>query len=124
MGGNLGGRRSGGIFRNSASEMQFTAAPVSNNQVLVSPCTLSVINGRATLSEKVEQMFVNENALRRIEQTVKNVGTNCLLLRWCEAYKLGEENIVLGWMEQRGSTDVNPLRSENPAEQGSCRWKS
>ena len=81
MVGSFGGRRSGGIFRNSASEMQFTAAPVSNNQVLVSPCTLSVINGRATLSEKVEQMLVNENALISSEQTDKNVGTKCLLLR-------------------------------------------
>ena len=70
----FGGRLSGGIFRNSASERQFAAAPVSNNQVLLSPCTLRVINGRAALSENVEQMLANEKELISSEQTDKTVG--------------------------------------------------
>jgi hypothetical protein len=62
-------------------------------------------------------MLASENELISKEQMDKIVGMNCLLSRWRDAYKLGVEMLVLGWIEQRGSTGFTPLHSENPARQ-------
>jgi hypothetical protein len=79
MFGSLGGRLSGGILRNSATDIQLAAAPVSYNQVLVTPCTVIVINGLFAAPESnKEQTLLGENIEIANEQRDKIVGTICI----------------------------------------------